>query len=253
MGDLDRDTALAGEDGRYTAALSRDWEIWGPNGGYIAAILLRAAGTASAFPVPAPLSVHYLARGSFDEVQLTVRSLRRTRRAEAVAVSMTQGDRHIAEGLAWFVDADLAGLEHDVTEMPSVPLPETVPTMAERNAEVGIGNPFTFWDNVENRMLDWRSEWPPPGPLPPTSDSWFRFLPTATFDDPLVDAARLVVVLDTVTLRPAAQVRLRHPGAASVLRSLAVRSLGCAARARRCAGASRSSAVDGGPDRRSRT
>jgi hypothetical protein len=143
MGDLDRDTALAGEDGRYTAVLSRDWDI--------------------------------------------------------------------AEGMAWFVDADLAGLEHDVTQMPSVPPPETVPTMAERNAEAGMGNPFRFWDNLENRMLDWRSEWPPPGPLPPTSDSWFRFLPTATFDDPLVDAARLVVVLDTMTLRPAPQVGLRHP------------------------------------------
>jgi acyl-CoA thioesterase II len=198
MGDLDRDTALQGDDGCYTAVLSRDWEIWGPNGGYIAAIMLRAAGTASSFPVPASLAVHYLARASFDEVQLTVRSLRRTRRAEAFAVSMTQGDRAVAETMAWFVDRDLQGLEHDVTQMPSVPPPETVPTMAERNAEAGLESPFKFWDNLDNRMLDWRSEWPPAGPLPPTSDSWFRFLPTATFGDPLVDAARLVIVLDTM-------------------------------------------------------
>jgi acyl-CoA thioesterase len=198
MGDLDEDTALAGEGGHYTAVLSQDWEIWGPNGGYVAAILLRAAGTATALPVPASLSVHYLARASFEEVQLTVRSHRRTRRAEALAVTMSQGERHIAEALAWFVDAGLAGLEHDVTEMPSVPPPETVPTMAERNAELGLPNPFAFWDNLENRMLDWRADWPPPGPLPPTSESWFRFLPTARFEDPLVDAGRLVIVLDTM-------------------------------------------------------
>ena len=91
MGDLDRDTAVAGDGGRYTATLSDDWEIWGPNGGYIAAILLRAAGASTDLPVPASLAVHYLARGGFDEVQLEVRSLRRTRRAEAVAVTHDPG------------------------------------------------------------------------------------------------------------------------------------------------------------------
>jgi acyl-CoA thioesterase II len=198
MGDLERDTRVVGGDGRYSAVLSDDWEIWGPNGGYLAAILLRAAGAATAFPVPASLAVHYLARAGFDEVELRVRSLRRTRRAEAVAVSMVQGERPIAEAMAWFVERDLPGLEHDVTAMPAVPAPEEVPTMAERHAEVGIESPFRFWDNVENRMLDWHAEWPPPEPLDPVSETWFRFQPTATFTDPLVDAGRLVVVLDTM-------------------------------------------------------
>ena len=44
MGDLANDTEVRGGDGHYTCELSRDWEIWGPNGGYIAAIVLRAAG-----------------------------------------------------------------------------------------------------------------------------------------------------------------------------------------------------------------
>src|SRR5215212_6668230 len=110
MGDLEHDTRVVGEDGRYSAVLSDDWEIWGPNGGYIAAILLRAAGAGSDFPVPASLAVHYLARGSFDEVQLEVRSLRRTRRAESLAVTMSQGGKAVAEALAWFVDGDQPGL-----------------------------------------------------------------------------------------------------------------------------------------------
>jgi hypothetical protein len=53
MGDLERDTRLAGGEGRYTATLSRDWEIWGPNGGYLASLALRAAG-AQLFCVPRP-------------------------------------------------------------------------------------------------------------------------------------------------------------------------------------------------------
>jgi acyl-CoA thioesterase II len=206
MGDLEQDTRVVGEDGRYTAVLSDDWEIWGPNGGYVAAILLRAAGASTDLPVPASLAVHYLARGSFEEVQLSVRRLRRTRRAEAVAVSMTQGDRSIAEGLAWFVDRDLPGLAHDVTAMGEVAAPESLPTMLERQREAGIESPFRFWDNLENRPLRWLADWPPPGPLPPVAEGWFRFAPTATFTDPLADASRLVIVLDTMGWPAATQV-----------------------------------------------
>ena len=44
MGDLAVDTSLSPlTDGRFTATLSRDWEIWGPNGGYMAAIAHGAA------------------------------------------------------------------------------------------------------------------------------------------------------------------------------------------------------------------
>ncbi len=42
MGDLARDTAVQGGAGSYGAVLSRDWEIWGPMGGYVAAVALRA-------------------------------------------------------------------------------------------------------------------------------------------------------------------------------------------------------------------
>ena len=41
MGDLGEDTAVeALGDGRYRAHVNRDWEIWGPEGGYIASIAL---------------------------------------------------------------------------------------------------------------------------------------------------------------------------------------------------------------------
>ena len=48
MGDLEHDTRLSGADGRYTATISEDWRIWGPNGGYMAAVALRAAGMEAA-------------------------------------------------------------------------------------------------------------------------------------------------------------------------------------------------------------
>ena len=45
MADFVADTAVRGGGGRYQAALSADWEVWGPLGGYVAAIALRAIGT----------------------------------------------------------------------------------------------------------------------------------------------------------------------------------------------------------------
>ncbi len=53
MGDLGTDTAIeALGEGRFSASLSPEWEIWGPMGGYVAAIALRAAGATSPFPAP---------------------------------------------------------------------------------------------------------------------------------------------------------------------------------------------------------
>ena len=52
VGDFEVDTRLEGGDGRYRALVSKDWEIWGPNGGYMAALALRAAGReARDFPI----------------------------------------------------------------------------------------------------------------------------------------------------------------------------------------------------------
>src|SRR4051812_43115549 len=61
MGDLGIDTEVrAVGDGRYEATLSREWEIWGPMGGYVAAFALRAAGASSPFDRPATFSCHFL-------------------------------------------------------------------------------------------------------------------------------------------------------------------------------------------------
>ena len=55
MGDFSVDTrveAVAGQPGRHRATLSEEWRVWGPNGGYLAAIALRAAGAEARIPRP---------------------------------------------------------------------------------------------------------------------------------------------------------------------------------------------------------
>ena len=200
MGDLARDTTVEAADGagRYTARLSRDWEIWGPMGGYVAAIALRAAGAESPFARPASLQCHYLGVAAFDEVQLEVVPLRAGRQAASHRVSMRQGDRAILEAMVWSVAEDAPGLVHDEAVPPDVPGWAEVPTVAERAAAAGIEAqpPFPFWLNFESRPLQWMAEWPPPGPLPAVWQSWLRFLAWDAAADPWLDAARAALLVD---------------------------------------------------------
>jgi acyl-CoA thioesterase-2 len=200
MGDLALDTAVRSRgDGRFVASLSRDWEIWGPNGGYVAAVALRAAGAAAgdgtAGPSalrPAACSCHYLSVAEFGPVDLLVEVRRAGRTASSLRVEMTQGDRRILDAMVWTVAA-AEGLEHDEAVMPDVPGPDALPARGDR-----VPGRYPFWRNVDARPVD-GGGWPPPGPRPSEYQEWMRFLPTATFADPWVDAARAVVLIDVAS------------------------------------------------------
>src|SRR5262249_47877633 len=145
VGDLGRDTAVEPlGDGRYRASLSKEWEIWGPMGGYVASVALRAVGAESAFPRPASFSCHYLAVAAFETVDLTVTTLRTTRVAASYRVEMTQGDRRILEATVWTIADDVDGLIHDDAVAPDVEGPEGLPNFAELFADVedDPGPPF---------------------------------------------------------------------------------------------------------------
>ena len=71
MADFLADTrvALDPEDpGRGAAELSPEWAVWGPNGGYLAAIALRAAVARSRLPRPASFHGRLLATGTSKHI-----------------------------------------------------------------------------------------------------------------------------------------------------------------------------------------
>jgi acyl-CoA thioesterase-2 len=194
VGDLADDTRLEGGAGRYTARLSANWKIWGPNGGYVAAIALRAAGLESRLARPASFSCQFLEAGAFEPAQVQVETLRRGRAAEAHAVAIEQAGRTLLRAQAWTV-GELAGLAHDVASAPSVPAPDA---LLPFESLIGPGGepPHPFWGNIERRPLDWA----PPEQRrtgAPVTRGWFRFRPQARFDDPFLDAARVLILLDT--------------------------------------------------------
>lgn len=198
MGDFEHETAIeqVGE-GRYRGTLSRHWEIWGPMGGYVATFALRAAGAYSRFDRPASFFCHYLGVAAFDEIDIVVEPMRQAKTAESLRVTITQGDRSIMSADVW-ATGDVDGLDHAHVQPPDVPDPGDLRTMAELMAEIDPdgGPPFPFWQNFEPRPVRWSSDWPPTEALDPVWQQWEKFVPRATFDDPWVDAARSVILID---------------------------------------------------------
>jgi acyl-CoA thioesterase II len=195
VGDLANDTEVrpSGE-GSYEATLSADWEIWGPMGGYVAACALRAAGASTDMARPAAFSCHYLGVADFGRVDLRVEARRSGRTAASQRVEVTQGGRPILDAMVWSV-GDVAGLEHDETSAPAVPDPDELPEIGELLPD-DAASPFPFWNNLEAKPLAFEAQWPPDGPRPARWQEWLRFTPTASFDDPWVDAARCVILVD---------------------------------------------------------
>lgn len=190
--DLDRATRVEAQANGYVARLSADWEIWGPNGGYLAAIALRAAGSAAQIQRPASFYCHFLSSPAFAAVQLDVNVLKRGRRAESFAVAMSQEGKPILHALVKTA-AEAPGCSHQHTAAPAVPPPAALKSYdellpAERRP------PFSFWNNIERRPIDQSTS---DRPTAPVVREWTRFRPTACFADPFLDAARALILLDT--------------------------------------------------------
>jgi acyl-CoA thioesterase-2 len=168
----------------------------------VAAIALRAAGAESPFARPASFFCHYLSVAAFGPVDLVVTPLRSGRTVLAQRVEMSQDGKPVLQAMVWSVGA-VEGLAHEDTSPPEVPGPEGLPERATPADGDGDGDGddtgrrmFPFWENFDQRPIEWSDTWPPPGPLPPTWRTWVRCTPPATFDDLWVDAARSLIVLD---------------------------------------------------------
>jgi acyl-CoA thioesterase len=191
------------DDGRYGAELSDAWEIWGPNGGYLAAIALRAAGEAAQIKRPSSFYCHFLSSPAFAAVELEVTVLKRGRRAESLQVAMSQEGRPVLQAMVKTL-AEAPGHRHRHLQAPDVARPEGLQSYEQLLAPERRP-PFKFWENVERRPVDQLAS---SEPAEPVLREWTRYRPTACFADPFVDAARALILLDTYGF-PAAWQRFR--------------------------------------------
>jgi acyl-CoA thioesterase-2 len=130
----------------------------------------------------------------FGTVDIRVSTRKQGRSAQAQRVEITQGDRSILDAMVWSV-GDVEGLEHDETAPPDVPGPEGLASVEELLPD-DAQPPYAFWNNLDEKPLDFETEWPPDGPRAACWQAWLRFRPTPTFADPWIDACRSVILVD---------------------------------------------------------
>ncbi|HEX6312930.1 MAG TPA: thioesterase family protein [Acidimicrobiia bacterium] len=131
--DFDRETAVEPRGGgRYRAALERSWWVMrGPNGGYLAAIALRAlaAAVGDAERAPRSLTVHYAAPPTDGALDVTTRIEREGRSLTSCSARLEQRGRLIGMALGAFSRAR-SGPDICDLVMPEVAPPEAVDARA---------------------------------------------------------------------------------------------------------------------------
>jgi acyl-CoA thioesterase len=133
---LDAATELEGDGGSYTARLSDAWEIWGPSGGYLAALTLRAAGMVARIPRPVSYYCHFLSPPDFARVELAVLGVKQGRRSESLAVRMSQDGTDILAALVRTA-AEGPGYRHQEVAAPAVPGPDASPPRDRQAGRMG--------------------------------------------------------------------------------------------------------------------
>ncbi len=128
---FDRDTALtAMGDGRFAGRMDPGWWIErGPNGGYVAAVVLRGLTMAvdDIARTPRSLTIHYLAPPAEGDVVMETTIERTGRRVTFVTGRLLQGDRVLALAMSAFA-VSIPGVEFaDITMPSAIPVDETEP------------------------------------------------------------------------------------------------------------------------------
>jgi acyl-CoA thioesterase-2 len=207
VGDLAHDTEVVGSNGRYRATLSGDWEIWGPMGGYVAAVALRAAAPEAPPGLePASFTCQFLSPARFEAVDIEVIVRRASRRAAALTARITQDGKAILDAQVWFATPNDV-VRHDHAKAHRHGHPDDHPGFS---AYIADDQPnFPFWNNFDGKPLDWIEDWDTfPGGEPEWAE-WVKFVPTPAYDDPVLEATRLVLLADLPSFPAAVRA---HPG-----------------------------------------
>jgi acyl-CoA thioesterase len=196
--DLASDTEVLANGDGWTATVSEDWMVWTPNGGYLAAIALRAAAGQAPTMVPASLACNFLKAARVGSVDLSVRTLRASSRAQSLSVCMTQNGSAILEAQIWLVVPGIEGFPRRSRPAPSAARPDELRSL-DGLTSPGVWDWCRLWKRLEVRPLhdlERYAAWPNMTLAEPEFRSWLRFRPSLTSDQPVVDAGRSLVTID---------------------------------------------------------
>jgi acyl-CoA thioesterase len=213
VGDFERDTAVRERgDGVLDCEIAPDWwVVAGPNGGYLAAILVRAleAGAGADSRPLRSLTAHYLRAPGVGPARVEVDVERQGRSVSFVRARLVQDDRPCVSGVAVLADAR-PGLELEHARAPDVAPPEQTPAPPARADSPPFAEQFEFRHAVgapvfgaadealTGGWLRLRRERPLDAALlVALCDSWFPAVFTLSAEPPAVPTLELTVHLRT--------------------------------------------------------
>lgn len=195
MGNFENDTSVTARGDTLVAELSRNWEIWGPNGGYLSAIALRAAGQiAPQGHRPATQSVQYLSVPQFAEITCETEPVRKGRTAWCINVALVQNGKRCLQAQIWTTDRKEGPSVLEIAP-PEVPKPGTLKAWEDYLPKDAPRS--RFWSNIEGRPVKFleRGESHPDGSV---VREWYRFRGFEPTADPFLDYARAALLIDTL-------------------------------------------------------
>jgi acyl-CoA thioesterase len=198
VGDLAVDTSLRRvSDDAFEAVVGSEWDAFGPNGGFLSAIALRAAGEVSAFTMPVIFQGQYGRPARPTAAVVRTQTIVRTARTEVVRVDITQNGP-VLSAFVRTVSPDTGSpsseLEHDYAPAPDVPPPDLLRPLEQLLPPGSVQLPIA--SNFEMRPITWETTWPPRQARPARNLAWIRFRPAATFADPFIDHGRSLTIAD---------------------------------------------------------
>jgi acyl-CoA thioesterase len=203
--EFDRATAVAPlGDGAWAGTVDGGWFAGrGPNGGYLAAMVLRAmvAQLGDAAREPRSLTCHYLRPPAAGPVRIDVTVERTGRATSTLTARMAQDDRPCVLGVAAF-GVDVSAAAAYATVPPEVPAPEDVAPVDNSGSGLSVVSRFEARPALGAPMFAGAEE--------AVTGGWLRFA-----DARATDAIALAMLADAWW--PTPWVRLREPVPAPTL------------------------------------
>lgn len=190
MADFEQDTRVTHTESGWQATLSPDWQVVGPQGGYVAAIALRAmAELVEPGFLPAALTGQYLTPASAGPADVQPVLLRQGRRAAFTSATVRQNGKVELGASASFFRPGQGELLLTLTP-PALPPPEQCVPMTMSSPS---GQRSLFHENYELRMPESMKH------EPRSTDDfifWASYRESSWEDDLIVQAASLIPLLD---------------------------------------------------------
>lgn len=186
MTTFERDTTIETvAPGHHRARLGDGWWIGpGPNGGYMAAVILRAIAAATDDPARAPrsLTVHYVRRPERGVADIHTTIERAGRSLSTVSARLVQDGRVVAVAVAALSEARRTTR---AVVLPAAGMPEVLPSTRAQRWHAAEGSPAAgFHEQFEMRWAIPETPWS--GSRTARSAAWVRLAEPRTIDAAVV-------------------------------------------------------------------